>query len=140
MLGLGDSTSEANQPITGRRGEARLRLCLPARLQTMYDTRRCIILDLSRTGAQLGLEKPLNNGQSAILELHIPKGIGLDQFGTIIRQGETLQGAAIGLQFETPLSKEDVLSVRHFAETFEEDAKRSLRNEARAWVDGKNRD
>ena len=117
--------------VIGRRGAARLRLSLPARLQTMTDTRRCILLDLSQTGAKIGLEEPLRGGASAILELH-----GIDQFGTIVRQSKGGNGGINGLEFEAPLTRSDVLAVRQFAETFEEREMQALRSEVRAWVMG----
>lgn len=97
----------------------------------MYDTRRCIVLDLSETGAQIGLEKPLRPGEGAILQV-----VDLDHFGTIVRHGEGANGGVNGIEFDSPLSKSDVLAVRHFAETFEERERLALRQEAQAWVAG----
>lgn len=99
----------------------------------MFDTRSCILLDLSRTGAQLGLKKPLQKGESAVLQLQ-----GIDQFGEIVRLGEVPSGAVNGLQFDNGLSEADVLAVRRYAETLENDQARALRREARAFVAGMN--
>ncbi|WP_416228086.1 PilZ domain-containing protein [Qipengyuania sp. ASV99] len=115
----------------GRRSAPRLRLSVPARLVTLCDTRRCILVDLSRSGAQIGLEKPLREGESVFLQL-----AGIDQFGTIVRSFTGSGGGANGLEFEYPQNDEQVLAMRQYAECFEGEAQRALREEACAWVTG----
>ncbi len=131
MSGYTDPDVSVTPIATGKRAAPRLRLSLPARLQTMYDTRRGILLDLSKTGAQIGLEEPLREGASAILELQ-----GIDQFGTVVRSGQGVNGGVIGLKFDHPLGEADVLAIRRYSDTYEESEMRALRNEARAWVAG----
>lgn len=131
MSGYSDLDVNVTPIAAGRRAAPRLRLSLPARLQTMYDTRRCILLDLSKTGAQIGLEEPLKEGASAILELH-----GIDQFGTVVRLGQGTNGGVNGLRFDHPLTEGDVLAIRRYSDNYEEAEMRALRNEVRAWVAG----
>jgi hypothetical protein len=116
---------------TGRRQAARLRLSIPARLVTLADTRRCILIDLSRTGAQIGLEKPLEKGENAFLQID-----GLDEFAEVVRSDIGPLGGINGVVFEEPLSDEQVISVRRFSESQEARESKALRAEARAWVTG----
>lgn len=121
------STIEALENV-GRRAAARLRLSIPAKLTTITETRNCIMLDLSRSGAQIGLEKPMDAGEAGFLRF-----AGFEVFGCVVRKGTGLNG----LEFDVPLSDDDVLVVRQFAEAFEKGARDALRDEARAWVMGR---
>lgn len=112
---------------TGRRGAARLRLSVPARLVSLYDTRRCVLLDLSRSGARVAMERPLPMGDGAFLQVNT-----IDHFAGVVRRDEGLNG----LEFETPLAQDQVLAMRQFAEGFAEAEKRELRESVRAWVTG----
>lgn len=122
-----------NDPATpiGRRAAPRLRLSIPARLVTLVDTRRCILVNLSRTGAQIGLEKPLRKGEGAFLKL-----AGLDQFGSVVRCAVGSGGGVNGLEFECALTDKEVLALRIYAESFADDENRKLRSEVQKWVSG----
>ncbi|MEO1221921.1 MAG: PilZ domain-containing protein, partial [Pseudomonadota bacterium] len=120
---------EPSVPI-GRRGAARLRLSIPAKLVSLYDTHRCILIDLSSTGAQIGLQKPMEIEQKAFLQI-----AGLELFCEVVRTAHGANGGVNGLSFDPPLEDEDVLDVRRFAESHEADEVRALRSEVRAWVD-----
>lgn len=100
----------------------------------MYDTRPCILLDLSQTGAQIGLREPLKKGADVILLFK-----DIDQFGTVVRCAESQEGSINGINFETPLSKEDVLQIRRYTDYYEAHTIRDLKGEARAWVSGAKR-
>ena len=115
----------------GRRQAARLRLSIPARLVTLSDTRRCAVLDLSRTGAQIGLPKPLEKGQGLFLQL-----AGLDELAEVVRTAVGPNGGTNGIAFEVPLTEEQVIEIRRFAESTESDENYALRREVRAWVSG----
>ena len=121
--------SLADEPLenVGRRAAPRLRLSIPARLITVAETRRCILLDLSRSGAQIGLELPLQIGDVGFLQF-----AEMEVFAAVIRTGPGLNG----VEFDIPLEDSEVLAVRHFAEAFEADERRALRSEARNWVLG----
>jgi hypothetical protein len=111
----------------GRRAAARLRLSIPATLVTLADTRRCILIDVSRTGAQVSLPEPLAVGEAGFLRF-----AGIEVFGVAIRAATGCNG----LEFDVELGDDDVLAVRHHAESYEADARRALREEVRAWVTG----
>lgn len=115
----------------GRRSAARLRLSIPARLVTLVDTRRCILVDLSRTGAQIGMEAPLSIGDGAFLQI-----AGLDEFGFVMRRGVGPRGGTNGFEFENELTDDQVLAIRRFSESFEADEQNNHRSEVRAWVNG----
>lgn len=116
---------------TGRRGAPRLRLSIPARLVSLYDTRNCILIDLSCTGAQIGLQEPLREGDTGVLQIG-----GIEPFGEVVRAFRGKNGGINGLAFDPPLGESDVLSVRAFAERYQLDELRALRDEVRRWVSG----
>ncbi|MEO0871401.1 MAG: PilZ domain-containing protein [Pseudomonadota bacterium] len=111
----------------GRRAAPRLRLSIPARLVTVSETRRCVLLDVSRCGAQISLAKPLSEGEAGFLHF-----ANTEVFVSVIRKATGLNG----VEFDVPLSDEDVLAIRRYAEDYEADERRALRSEARAWVAG----
>ena len=126
----GEAPIEPSVPI-GRRGAARLRLSIPAKLVSLYDTHRCILIDLSSTGAQIGLEKPMEIEQKSFLQI-----AGLELFCEVVRCNFGANGGVNGLVFDPALEDEDVLAVRRYAESYQDDEVRALRSEVRAWVDG----
>ncbi len=121
------SHSEQTEPKTGRRAAARLRLALPAKLITIYETRQCIVSNLSETGAQIAIERPLALGDSAFLQC-----AGIDQFATVVRSN----GGVNALHFEAPLTHDQVLAIRSVSENFDEIERRSFRQIARDWITG----
>jgi hypothetical protein len=115
----------------GRRAAPRLRLSIPARIVTRYDTRNCILIDLSCTGARVGLEAPLRKGDAGLLQVG-----GIEPFAEIVRVLHGEAGGVNGLFFDPPLHESDVLSIRAFSERYHADEQRALREEVRRWVSG----
>ena len=115
----------------GRRGAPRLRLSIPARLVTLTDTPRCILINLSRSGARIGLREPLHKRAEVILTV-----AGLDQFGWVVSSEKGANGGTNGIQFEAPLFDYEVLAIRDYAESMEDEENRALRREVRDWVAG----
>jgi hypothetical protein len=111
----------------GRRGAARLRLSIPARLVAVYETLPCDLLDLSRSGARVALEQPVATGEAGFL-----KFLNQELFATVVWAGQ----GGNGLEFEQPLSDEQVLEIRASAEHIDAEEYRGLRDEVRAWVAG----
>lgn len=121
----------AQPPATGRRGAARLRLAVPALVITTKANDPCVLLDLSRTGARIGMARPLDLGE--LLYLKIAR---LEVFAEVVRRHCGQAGGVNGLTFDEPLPDAAVLAVRHHAETFAQRERDSLRDQVRRWVSG----
>ena len=121
----------ASGVTTGRRGAARLRLGIPARLVTLGGTERCDLVDLSCSGARVALTNALDDllalGDGALLRV-----AGLEAFGEVVRRDPS----AIAFAFEERLAEGDVLAVRRHAERLAGDPTRALRQAAHNWVTG----
>ena len=118
----------------GRRGAARLRLAIPAKLVSTRATEPAVLLDLSRSGARVGLEHPLAPG--ACLYLKVAQ---LELFAEVVRRDLGEGGGLNGLVFDEPLADDVVLMVRQFAETLEQRERDALRDKVRRWVSGQDR-
>lgn len=116
-------------PLTqiGRRASARLRLSVPAKLLTIYDTLPCVLIDISQNGAQIAIERPLLPGDGVYLRCG-----DLEHFASVVRSGPGRNG----LEFEIPITHDQVLDIRRLAEDYAFDDGELLRREARAWVTG----
>ena len=121
----------AAEVTTGRRQVARLRLSIPAKLISIYDTRRCILIDISCGGAQIGLEEPLPLDDGVYLRI-----AGIEPFGIVVRSTIGPNGGVNGIAFDPKLSDEDVLGLRTYSEAFQVFERRALLAEARKWVMG----
>jgi hypothetical protein len=115
----------------GRRSAPRLRLSLPARFVAVERTHRCILLNLSRSGALIAILDSLREGESGFLHCG-----SLSAFTTVTRSEFSLNA----LQFEDGIGHEDVLDIRRYYETFEERERRQLIETARRWVSGESAD
>jgi hypothetical protein len=115
----------------GRRSAARVRLAVPARFVSIYSTQACILIDLSSSGARIGLAKPLHKGQAGYLEV-----AGNEIFGTVVRAEFGLEGGTNALAFDEPFASEQVIAIRRFAEHFEARERFKLRDQVRRWVTG----
>ena len=83
----------------GNRHGNRLRLGVPAGLVLTHKTRRCLIDNLSSTGARIRVEEPLAKGRTGMLCFH-----ELRLYGTVMwcRNGEC------GMRFDKKLPQEDM--------------------------------
>lgn len=123
---------EKARPVpAGRRGAPRLRLSIPARLVSLYSSHRCILIDLSCTGAQVGLEQPLNMDDTALIQI-----AGLEIFCEVVRSAQGPNGGVNGLVFDPPLREQDVLDMRAYAESYQANELQGLRSEVKDWVNG----
>ncbi|WP_298308491.1 PilZ domain-containing protein [uncultured Erythrobacter sp.] len=123
-------TTECGIPI-GRRGAPRLRLSVPAKFVSLYGTHTCILVDLSCTGAQVGLEEPLDVSETGFLQI-----AGEELFCEVVRRAQGPKGGVNGLLFDPPVAHQDVLTIRHFAETYQAEEFSWLRSQAKQWVTG----
>jgi hypothetical protein len=115
----------------GRRSAPRLRLSLPGQLVAVERVHRCILLNLSRTGAQVAILEALREGEGAILRCGV-----IDHFAVVTRSEFGLNA----LQFDEPLTDAQVIDIRHYHENFEERERRALIETARKWVNGESDD
>lgn len=120
-------------PTTGRRAAPRLRLAIPARFVSIYSTQRCVLIDLSRTGARMALAAPVAPGQPGYLEID-----RMEIFGTIVRAQHAGEMAVNALSFDDPIAQAAVLRIRAFAEGLEARTQMALRDQVRRWVTGEN--
>lgn len=111
----------------GRRAAPRLRLSLPAQLIAVEKAHTCILLNLSRTGAQVAILDAMREGEGAILRCGI-----INAFAIVTRSEFGLNA----LVFDEPLSDAVVLETRRYHENFEEREKRALIETARKWATG----
>lgn len=119
-----------NEPAklaVGRRTAPRLRLSLPAQLIAVEKAHTCILLNLSRTGAQVAILDAMREGEGAILRCGV-----IDHFGIITRSEFGLNAIA----FDEPLTDQIVLETRRYHENFEDRERRALIEMARKWVTG----
>lgn len=108
-----------------RRQHSRLRLGIPARLETLYGAREVELLDLSQTGAKVALPQFEYVG-TAVLHW-----LGFDAFGEIVWQDDGL----LGMAFDVPLAPWLVLDTRNRAPSVVS-ADQSASEAARAWASG----
>ena len=126
-----ESPALAEIPNIGRRSAPRLRLSLPATLTAVERSHRCVLMNISRTGAQIALLQPLREGEGAVLKCNV-----VDRFVIVTRTEFSVNALA----FEEPISHEDVLAIRSYHENFEERERRQLIDTARSWVSGNDPD
>lgn len=112
---------------SGRRAAPRLRLSLPAQLIAVEKAHTCILLNLSRTGAQVAILDAMREGEGAILRCGM-----INHFALVTRSEFGLNA----LVFDEPLTGEVVLETRRYHENFEEREKRALLETARKWATG----
>lgn len=118
-------------PQIGRRTAPRLRLSLPAQLIAVERAHTCILLNLSRTGAQVAILDAMREGEGAVLRCGI-----INHFAIVTRSEFGLNA----LEFDVPLTDAIVLETRRHYENFEEREKRALIETARKWVTGDSED
>ena len=129
--GLAAPAGDDRASMAGRRAASRLRLAVPARFISIYSQQPCILLDLSRTGARMAVSQPVAPGKTGYV------AIGrLELFGSIVRVERGPHMAVNAMAFDDPISREEVLAVRSFAEGLEEREHRALREQVRRWVTG----
>lgn len=121
-------------PVTssiGRRAAPRLRLSLPAQLIAVEKAHTCILLNLSRTGAQVAILDAMREGEGAILRCGV-----INHFAIVTRNEFGLNA----LSFEEKLTDAIVLETRRYHENFEERERRALIETARKWATGETDD
>ena len=119
------------QPILhpiGRRRDCRLRLTIPARVETIHGNYLAVLLDLSQSGAHFRVDEPLGSGGDALL-----LWLGFEGFGRIV--WSTTHHA--GLEFDEMLPPATLIATRDLAEkdTRKDDHRQAFET-ARSWYHG----
>ena len=127
MANLKPGIPESGPVPIGRRSAPRLRLRLPAQLVAVDKVQACVLLNISRSGAQVAVHDALREGEGAILRCS-----NLDHFAIVKRSESGLNALA----FDEPVTDAIVLQIRHDQETFAERERRALKETARKWVTG----
>ena len=123
--------NDIKQVQRGRRNRSRLRVRLPAKLETRTETSRVILVDLSTTGARVLSENLPKVGTEAVL--HWDK---YEAFGEVV----WAEGVHGGIAFFDPLTEQDVLATRDLDDAARLPQDRELlRQAARHWVEGTTR-
>jgi hypothetical protein len=111
-----------------RRESSRVRLYLPAKVQTTFDQGRAAIYNVSCTGAQVTLDAPPRMGSDLLL-----KSGSIDVLCTIV----WVKGNVCGLEFDEPLSEEEVVSLRRLADNQSELQHAARNSAAKDWSEGR---
>ena len=112
----------------GRRTAARLRLHVPAELLLTDGQERCLLDDISTSGAQITLLRHLPAATWAVLRCGQMEG-----FGEVMWS----RGGHCGLRFESPLDPAIVVAMRSIRDTLAEAEIEERRRIAREWVMGR---
>lgn len=112
---------------TGRRSAPRVRLSVPARIETIRGFYRVTLVNLSRTGAQIEIEDLPAIGSDVVLKCGT-----IDAFATV----RWARGGRCGLHFDEPIDQTDVLLQRHAAEAAARSPKAAEWQAAREWAGG----
>jgi len=113
--------------IIGRRGSSRLRLALPAMVDLVGGVRRCILADISLTGARVELADAPKPGEFGVLQIG-----SLEAFGMIVWSGPE----GCGFRFDEKISERDLVLLRQAEDQTAEEAKNASIKFARNWVEG----
>lgn len=115
------------RPQQGNRSVNRLRLGVAATLGLPSGTQPCLIDDISRSGAHLRIQRPLDRGTGAELSFH-----ELRVFGVVVW---SLAGEC-GLRFDRPLDLEDMQGMLWITENRELYERICREGHAQDWADG----
>ena len=111
----------------GHRSFNRLRLGVPAQLQLTHQTRKCLLDDISTSGARLRITQPIAAHQTAVLSFH-----ELKLYATVM----WCNGAECGLKFDQPLDLEDMQGMLWITENRDLYARICNEAHALAWAEG----
>lgn len=119
----------------GRRSTPRLRLNVPAKLISVYDTQDCLLIDVSLTGAFLRLSRPLAVDACGYLRVGM-----IEAFAISVRAStHNGSGAFCAVKFDVPLTGEQLTKLRADAFSAEGSERRDALTAARDWVAGAGR-
>lgn len=111
----------------GRRDASRLRVNMPAQLDLIGGVKRCLIADVSLSGARVFLDDPPKTGEFGVLLVS-----NLKTFGTIVWASKK----ACGFRFDESISNADLIGLRQVNDLSTDIAKQDVEEFARKWVQG----
>ncbi|MEM7780976.1 MAG: PilZ domain-containing protein [Pseudomonadota bacterium] len=111
------------------RAAPRLALALPGTFIAAKGNFRCIITNLSRTGALVAISEPLKTGSNGYL-----RGGPVDRFVTVTRQEQGLNA----VEFDIPFSDQFVADLRRYQSGLEDYNRQELAHTVRDWTNGVN--
>ena len=120
-------TEPMSKPDTPRRDFARLRLGVPAVLQTLDAKLKVEIVDISQGGAHLVLPSKDSFAKECLLVW-----LRYEAFGEVSWR----EGAHIGIRFEEPISHKAILATRKNAEAILGQDAVQTKDEAKRWAQG----
>lgn len=125
-----DELREPDTPSTaGRRARSRLRLSVPARIETTFDRFEAVLLDISLTGARIAVTDELAPGRDLVLSWS-----SHEAFGQVV----WANGATCGLRFYRPLAPAALIATRDVHDGRIPDPDGAIaRRFARDWVEGR---
>ena len=113
----------------GRRKLSRVRLALPGKVIMISGHEKCLLEDLSQTGAGMtmaGTAPPV--GADVVLMVQ-----GVEAFGRVVWR----RGPTFGVVFDEPVSREDVIRLRATHDHFQTLETEQNRRRAREFVQGR---
>ena len=129
ILGQPERAAPTGAQITmeeHRRNCPRLRLGIPAKLETLNGSRNVRLLDLSQTGAKIDCPGAKKIGQAVLQWLEF------EVFGETVWSDEDL----LGMRFDRPLSPSIIFATRQLAPSIVAMANQAASAAAREWVAG----
>lgn len=117
-----------NVPPTGRRSSRRVRISLPAILETVTGRQFAELTSLSCGGAGLRVEEPPKCGSTAIVHCGT-----LEAFGTVVWS----DSGRCGIRFDERITEGEVLAARQLSDHRPEVVMAQRMAAARAWAEGR---
>lgn len=118
-------------PSIGRRESRRVRVFLPASIETLHGNQAADLTSLSCTGAAVSLQTVPKLSADLVLRCG-----SLEAFCTVV----WVKPGRCGLEFEEPITDADVLSARQISDHLPASQQAQRMAAAKAWVDGKSRE
>jgi hypothetical protein len=123
-----------DQGLLGRRGTARVELGAPARLVSVVDTRECVLVNLSRSGALIRLARPLAIDACGYLRAGTVNAFVII---TRVARASEVEGDTIsGVRFDPPLTRDQFIELRTYSKEYVLSQKRLSQLAAGEWVKG----
>ena len=117
-------------PSVGRRESRRVRVYLPASIQTLQGTQAAELTSLSCTGAAISLQNVPKLSADLVLKCG-----SLEAFCNVV----WVKPGRCGLQFDEPITETEVLSARQTSDHLPASQHAQRMAAAKAWVEGNSR-